>query len=163
MAVAVGEAPLQLFLRQRVKVEFILVIDTAADDLDDFLSQLGLLVAFNHLHTEAFLDARKVEIHPFQTPLAGTDIVEHPRHNTTVLKGGGIDLPGRVEGGAIGVKVHRAGFVHVEVRAFEVIVERVLVGVVAGHLGGRGVLRHTAGGRDNQEHRNRKNRCKQTF
>ena len=163
MAVAVGEAPLQFLLRQCVKVEFVFVVDAAADDLDDFLSQFVLFVAFNHLHSEGFFNAGEVEILTLQTPLAGTDIVEHPRHNTTVLKGGGIDLPGRVEGGAVGVEVHRAGLVHVEVGAFEVIVEGVLVSVVAENMGGRGVLRHTAGSRGDQEHRNRKNRCKQTF
>ena len=131
MTVAVGETPLQLLLRQRVKMELVLVVDAAADDLDDFLRQLGLLVAFNHLHSEVFLDAGEVEILPFQTPLAGTDIVEHPRHDTAVLKGGGIDLPRRVEGCAARVKVHRAGLVYVKVGAFEVIVKRMFVGVVS--------------------------------
>ena len=163
MAVAVGEAPLQFLVRQRVKVEFVFVVDAAADDLDDFLSQFVLSVAFNHLHSEGFFNAGEVEILSVQTPPAGTDIVEHVRHFLAILKGGGIDLPGRVEGGAIEVEVHRAGLVYIKVGSVEVIVKGVLVGVVAENMGGRGVLRHTAGGRDNQEHRNRKNRCKQTF
>ncbi len=165
MAVAVSEAPLQFMVRQRVEMEFVLVVNAAADDLEDLLRQfvLFLFVAFNQLHPETFLDAGEVEILPFQAPFAGTDVVEYIRHCRAILKGGGIDLPGRVEGGAIGVEVHRAGLVYIKVGSIEVIVKGVLVGVVAENMGGRGVLRHTAGGRDNQEHRNRKNRCKQTF
>lgn len=144
-------------------MEFVLIVDTAADDLDDFLSQLGLFVAFNYLHSEALLDASEIEVLPFQTPLAGADIVEHKRHCLAILQSGGIDLPGGVEGGAVRVEVHRAGLVHVEVRAVEVIVKGVLVGVVPRHLGGRGVLRRAAGSRDNQERRNHKTHCKQMF
>lgn len=151
VAVSVGETPLQFLLRQRVKVELVLVVDAAAHCLDDFLRQfvLFLFVAFNQLHPETFLDAGEVEILPFQAPFAGTDIVEHIRHFLAILKGGGIDLPRRVEGGAIGVEVHRAGLVYVKVGSIEVIVKGVLVGVVAENMGERGVLRHTAGGRDN--------------
>ena len=136
-------------------MEFVLVVDAAADDLDDFLRELCFWLAINHLHSETLLDAGEVEILPFQTPLAGADVVEHIRLFLAILQGGDIDLPGGVEGGAVGVEVHRAGLVHVEVRAVEVIVEGVLVGVVAGHLGGRGVLRHAAGSRGNQECHNR--------
>lgn len=131
MAVAVGEAPLQFLVCQRVKVEFVFVVDAAADDLDDFLRQFVLSVAFNHLHSEAFLDAGEVEILPFQAPFAGTDVVEYIRHCRAILKGGGIDLPRGVEGGAVGVEVHRAGLVYVKVGAFEVIVKRMFVGVVS--------------------------------
>ena len=131
VAVAVSEAPLQFMVRQRVEMEFVLVVNAAADDLDDFLSQFVLSVAFNHLHSEGLFNAGEVEILTLQTPLAGTDIVEHPRHDTAVLKGGGIDLPRGVEGGAVGVEVHRAGLVYVKVGAFEVIVKRMFVGVVS--------------------------------
>ena len=163
MTVAVGEAPLQFLLRQCVKVELILVIDAATDDLDDFLRKLCFWLTINHFHSEALLDAGEVEILSVQTPPAGTDIVEHVRHFLAILKGGDIDLLGGVEGGAVGVEVHRAGLVHVEVRAVEVIVKGVLVGVVPWHLGGRGVLRRAAGNRDNQEGRNHKTHCKQMF
>lgn len=143
-------------------MELVLVVNAAADDLDDFLRKFCFWLTINHFHSEALLDAGEVEILSVQTPPAGADVVEHIRHFLAILKGGDIDLPGGVEGGAVGVEIHRAGLVHVEVGAFEVIVKGVLVSVVAGHLGGRGVLRHTAGSRGDQERHNRKNRCKQT-
>ena len=117
-------------------MELVLVVDAAADDLDDFLRQfvLFLFVGLYQLHSETLLDAGEVEILPFQTPLAGADVVEHIRHLLAILKGGDIDLPGGVEGGAVGVEVHRAGLVHVEVRAFEVIVEGVCIVVVSFNL-----------------------------
>ena len=40
MAIAVDETPLQLVSRQRVKVEFVLVVNTAAHDGDNPIGQL---------------------------------------------------------------------------------------------------------------------------
>jgi len=163
VAVAVGEAPLQLLVRQRAEVKPILIVDAAAYDFNNPLCHFGFHVAsFHHIHPEPLLDAGEVEVLTLKFPAAGTDIVEHIGYHASICKRDRIHLPGGVQGCAVRVEVHDAGLVHIEVVSIEIVLKGVLVGVVAGNILRRGVLCHTARSRDNQIRRNYKTNSKQT-
>ena len=143
VAVRVGVAPNQHFVCQFVKMEFGFPTDAAAHASEDAFTQVGSLrlVAvvegrFQKLHPEGLFLASKIEVLTLHAPLAGTDIVEHPRHRSAVVQYHFVDLSGGVEGGAILVKVHGAGLVHINVPFRDIIVPPVLVDVVPLHLRG---------------------------
>ena len=134
MSIAVGEAPLQTLGSQRVEVEQVLVVDTAAIGVDNLLCQGKFLGSFDYFHAELIFYAGEDKRVALQTPAAGADVFVYPSYRAAVWQCHGIYLPSRVECRAVSAEVHRAGLVHVEVAALHVVVEGMLVGVVPFHL-----------------------------
>ena len=143
VAVGVGVAPNQHFVGQFVKMEFGFPTDAAAHAPEDAFTQVGSLrlVAvvegrFQKLHPEGLLLASEIEVLTLHAPLAGADIVEHPRHRSAVIQYHFVDLSGGIEGGAVFIEIHGASLTHIDVSLRDIIVPPVLVGVVSRYLRG---------------------------